>query len=353
MSVALSRPFQLLIFGGLRRPALIQENHTHEEDGQKQRRDPMSAPIKGWRYALMNRTKTLILLATLTALLLGAGQALAGNAGLAIAVIVALVLNFGSYWFSDKVVLRMYGAREVEENDAVRLYAIVRDLAARADLPMPKVYLIPEAAPNAFATGRNPQHAAVAVTEGLLRKLDRNELAAVIAHELAHIKNRDTLIMTVAATIAGALSMLANTAMWGMMLGSGRSSGDDRDSSPLGGLLAVIVAPFLALLIQMAISRSREFLADESGARISGDPLALASALGKMEALSRDAPIYAGSPATAHLFIVNPFSGGVLVNLFSTHPRTEVRIQRLQALMVLAPTSDTPPQPTAARRIAK
>jgi heat shock protein HtpX len=246
----------------------------------------------------------------------------------------------------------MYGAREVEENDAARLYAIVRDLAARAKLPMPKVYLIPEAAPNAFATGRNPQHAAVAVTEGLLRKLDRNELAAVIAHELAHIKNRDTLIMTVAATIAGALSMLANTAMWGMMLGSGRSS-EDRDSSPMGGLLAVIVAPFLALLIQMAISRSREFLADESGARIAGDPLALASALGKMEALSRDAPIYAGSPATAHLFIVNPVSGGVLVNLFSTHPRTEIRIQRLQSMMALAPTSEAPPRPTAARRTAK
>jgi heat shock protein HtpX len=308
--------------------------------------------MRGWRYTLINRTKTLILLATLTALLLGAGQALAGNAGLAIAVIVALVLNFGSYWFSDKVVLRMYGAREVEENDAARLYAIVRDLAARAKLPMPKVYLIPEAAPNAFATGRNPQHAAVAVTEGLLRKLDRNELAAVIAHELAHIKNRDTLIMTVAATIAGALSMLANTAMWGMMLGSGRSS-EDRDSSPMGGLLAVIVAPFLALLIQMAISRSREFLADESGARIAGDPLALASALGEMEALSRDAPIYAGSPATAHLFIVNPVSGGVLVNLFSTHPRTEIRIQRLQSMMALAPTSEAPPRPTAARRTAK
>ena len=301
---------------------------------------------------MINRTKTLILLATLTALLLGAGQALAGNVGLAIAVIVALVLNFGSYWFSDKVVLRMYGAEEVEENDAARLYAIVRGLTARADLPMPKVYLIPEAAPNAFATGRNPEHAAVAVTEGLLRKLDRNELAAVIAHELAHIKNRDTLIMTVAATIAGALSMLANTAMWGMMLGSGRSS-EDRDSSPMGGLLAVIIAPFLALLIQMAISRSREFLADESGAQISGDPLALASALGKMEAMSRDAPFHAGSPATAHLFIVNPLSSGVLVNLFSTHPRTEIRIQRLQSMMALAPMSEAPPQPTAARRTAK
>ena len=290
----------------------------------------------------MNRTKTLILLATLTALLLWAGQALAGQAGLAIAVVVALVLNFGSYWFSDKVVLRMYGAQEVDENDAAPLFAIVRELAARGDIPMPRVYLIPEDAPNAFATGRDPRHAAVAVTAGLLRTLDRRELAGVIAHELAHVKNRDTLIMTVAATIAGALSMLANTAMWGMMLGGGRSSDDERDSSPLGGLLAVILAPILALLIQMAISRSREFLADESGARIAGDPLGLASALRKIEVLSRDAPIQAGSPATAHLFIINPFAGGVLVNLFSTHPRTEARIQRLQSLMAQGSLDSSP-----------
>jgi heat shock protein HtpX len=284
----------------------------------------------------MNRTKTLILLATLTALLLWAGQALAGQAGLAIALVVALVLNFGSYWFSDKVVLRMYGAQEVDENDAAQLHAIVRELAARADIPMPRVYLIPEDAPNAFATGRNPQHAAVAVTEGLLRMLDRRELAGVIAHELAHIKNRDTLIMTVAATIAGALSMLANTAMWGMMLGSGRSSDGERGSSPLGGLVGVILAPILALLIQMAISRSREFLADESGARIAGDASGLASALRKLEVPNRNTPMEAGSPATAHLFIINPFAGSVLVNLFSTHPRTDTRIQRLQSLMALA-----------------
>ncbi len=280
----------------------------------------------------MNRTKTLILLATLTALLVWTGQALAGQTGLVIALVVAVLLNFGSYWFSDKLVLRMYGAQELNEDEAAPLYAIVRELAARGDIPLPRVYMIPEDAPNAFATGRNPQHAAVAVTLGLLRTLDRRELAGVIAPELAHIKNRDTLIMTVAATIAGALSMLANTAMWGMMLGGGRSSDDERDSSPLGGLVGVILAPILALLIQMAISRSREFLADESEARVTGDPLGLASALRRIEAISRDTPIQTGSPATAHLFIINPFAGGGLVSLFSTHPRTEARVQRLQSL---------------------
>lgn len=279
----------------------------------------------------MNRTKTLILLAALTALLLWVGQALAGQAGLAIALVVALALNFGSYWFSDKVVLRMYGAQEVDENEAAPLYAVVRELAARSNLPMPRVYVISEEAPNAFATGRNPQHAAVAVTVGLLRTLDRRELAGVIAHELAHVKNRDTLIMTVAATIAGALSMLANMSMWGMMLGGGRSSDDER-TSPLGGLIAMILAPVLAMLIQMAISRSREFLADESSARITGDPLGLASALRKIEVISQKTAIQSGSPATAHLFIINPFSGGGLVRLFSTHPSTEARIQRLQSL---------------------
>jgi heat shock protein HtpX len=281
----------------------------------------------------MNRTKTLILLAALTALLLWVGQALAGQGGLAIALVVALVLNFGSYWFSDKVVLRMYGAQEVAENEAAPVYAIVRELAGRADIPMPRVYLIPEDAPNAFATGRNPQHAAIAVTLGLLRTLDRRELTGVIAHELAHVKNRDTLIMTVAATIAGALSMLANTAMWGVMLGSGRSSDDERDASPVGGLIGVLLAPILAMLIKLSISRSREFLADESGASMSGDPLGLASALRKIEVISRDTPIQAGSPATAHLFIINPFSGGGLVRLFSTHPSTDLRIQRLESLM--------------------
>ena len=279
----------------------------------------------------MNHTKTLVLLAALTALLLWAGQALAGQGGFVLALGVAILLNFGSYWFSDKLVLRMYDAKEANESEAGVLFSIVRNLAVRSDIPQPKVYIVPEDAPNAFATGRNPKHAAVAVTAGLLRTLNRSELEGVIAHELAHIKNRDTLIMTVAATIAGALSMLANTAMWGMMLGGGRSSGDDRGSSPLGGLIGVIVAPILALLIQMAISRSREFVADESAARVTGDPSGLASALRKIEAISKDTPIQAGSPATAHLFIINPFSGGGLASLFRTHPSTEERIRRLQS----------------------
>jgi heat shock protein HtpX len=260
------------------------------------------------------------------------GQALAGQAGLVIALVVAGLLNFGSYWFSDKVVLRMYGAQEVDEREAAALHALVGDLAIRGNLPRPRVYLIPEDAPNAFATGRNPQHAAVAVTVGLLRSLDRKELAGVVGHELAHIKNRDTLIMTVTATIAGALSMLANTAMWSMMVGVGRSSDEEQDSNPFGGLIGVIIAPILALLILMAISRSREFLADENGARITGDPLSLASALRKIEVISRDTPLLTGSPATAHLFILNPFADGGLMRLFSTHPSTEARIQRLRAL---------------------
>lgn len=279
----------------------------------------------------MNQIKTVMLLALLTALLLWIGYAIAGQGGLMVALVMAAVMNFGAYWFSDRVVLRMYGAHEVTESEAPELHALVRDLVARAGLPMPRVYIIPEEAPNAFATGRNPHHAAVAVTEGILRLLTREELAGVLAHELAHIRNRDTLIMTVTATIAGALSMLANLAMWGAMLG-GRSSDDDEGSHPIAGLLGVILAPIVATLIQMAISRSREFLADESGARLTGNPLALASALRKIEAWSRRVPMMSGSPATAHLFIINPFSGGGLIQLFSTHPATEERIARLEAM---------------------
>lgn len=279
----------------------------------------------------MNQLKTVMLLALLTALLLWIGYAIAGQSGLMVALVMAAVMNFGAYWFSDRVVLRMYGAHEVTESEAPELYAVVQDLVARAGLPMPRVYIIPEEAPNAFATGRNPRHAAVAVTEGILRLLTREELAGVLAHELGHIRNRDTLIMTVTATIAGALSMLANLAMWGAVLG-GRSSDDDEGGHPIAGLLGVILAPIVATLIQMAISRSREFLADESGARLTGNPLALASALRKIEAWSRKVPMMSGSPATAHLFIINPFSGGGLIQLFSTHPSTEERIARLEAM---------------------
>jgi heat shock protein HtpX len=276
--------------------------------------------------------KTLMLLATLTALLLWAGHALAGQGGLMMALVFAGLMNFGAYWWSDKIVLRMYRAQEVNEAQAPALYNLVRNLVQRAGLPMPKVYLIPETAPNAFATGRNPEHAAVAVTEGLMALLNHEELAGVIAHELAHVKNRDTLIMTLTATIAGAVSMLASLAQWGLIFSGGRSSNDDERGHPLAGILGIILAPIAAMLIQLAISRSREFLADETGARLSRDPLALASALRRIETRSQQVPLSAGSPATAHLFIINPFSGGGLTRLFATHPSTEERVRRLEAM---------------------
>ena len=280
----------------------------------------------------MNRLKTFILLATLTALLMWAGQALGGASGLWFALAVAAAMNLGAYWFADKIVLRMYNAQEVSPVASPDLYAIVRDLAMRADLPMPRVYLIPEDAPNAFATGRNPRNGIVAVTEGLLRMLDQREVAAVIAHELGHIKHRDTLIMGVAATLAGALSMLANAAMWSSLFGGQHSSEDEEGGHPLAGLLGVLIAPLAATLVQMSISRSREFLADEAAARFTGNPLALAGALRKIAALSQRIPMESGSPATAHLFIHNPFSAEGLAGLFSTHPPPAQRIARLEAM---------------------
>ena len=275
----------------------------------------------------MNNMKTFLLLAVLTAALLGLGQWLGGRSGLMLALALAGVLNFGAYWFSDRIVLRMHGAREVDEAQAPELFAVVRELSQRAALPMPRVYVMAEQAPNAFATGRNPEKAAVAVTEGLLRILDREEIAGVLAHELGHVKNRDTLVMTVAATLAGAISHLASMGMWGLF---GRS--DDDGPSPVALLLGVILAPIAASLVQMAISRSREFLADEAGATISGSPLALAGALRKLEAWKAEVPMHGASPATAHLFIVNPFTGGGLASLFSTHPLTAERIARLEAM---------------------
>ena len=250
------------------------------------------------------------------------------------APLVAGLMNFGASWWSDTIVLRLYGAQEVSEAEVPELYGLVRLLAQRGGLPMPKVYRIPEEAPNAFATGCSPQHAAVAVTDGLTRLLSRDELAGVLAHELGHIRHRDTLIMTVAAALAGALSMLTQMAMVSSLLGGGRQDTDEADgsSSPLGGLLGVLVAPFAAMLIQMAISRSREFLADEAGARLTGNPLALATALRKLATWSQQIPMTAGSPATAHLFIINPFSGTGLLHLFSTHPSTEARIARLETM---------------------
>lgn len=280
----------------------------------------------------MNRIRTLILLATLTALLLWAGQALGGQNGLMFALALAGLMNFGAYWFSDKIVLRMYRAREISPTESPDLYAMVRGLAMRADLPMPRIYLIPEEAPNAFATGRDPQHGVVAVTEGLSRLLDRDEVAGVIAHELWHIKHRDTLVMCVAATLAGALSMLANAAMWGSLFGGRSSEDEEHGSHPLAGLLGIIVAPLAATLIQMAISRGREFVADETAARITAKPLALASALRKIESWSGRLPMNSASPSTAHLFIQNPFAGGGLLRLFSTHPPTKARVERLEAM---------------------
>ncbi len=281
----------------------------------------------------MSRLKTLILLAALTALFMWVGQALGGQQGMVFAFMFAVIMNFGAYWFSDKIVLRMYNAQEVDEASAPDLYSVVQNLATKIGMPMPKVYIIPQETPNAFATGRSPEHAAVAATAGILRMLNRDELEGVLAHELGHVKNRDTLISTVAATLAGALSHLANMAMWGSMLGGGRHRDDERGGNPLIGLVAIVLAPLAAMLIQLAISRSREFGADESGARYTGNPLALASALQKIETTKQFVPMTTGSPATAHLFIINPFSAQGFASLFSTHPPTAERVKRLQELV--------------------
>ena len=283
----------------------------------------------------MNQIKAVMLLSLLTAMVLWLGQALGGQSGLVMALIFAGIMNLGAYWFSDRIVLRMYGAQEMSEANAPWLYAIVQEIAMRCGIPMPKLYLIPEDAPNAFATGRNPAHSSVAVTEGLFRTLTKDELTAVIAHEIGHIKNRDTLIMTIAATFAGALSMIANMAMWSSFLGaSGSSDDEDQGSSPFAGLLGVLIAPLAAMLIQAAISRSREFMADESGAHLCRNPLALASALRNISSQTQVAPQPLGSPATAHLCIINPFSGGGMSRLFSTHPPTEARIARLEEIAI-------------------
>ena len=280
----------------------------------------------------------MMLLAALTALFIWIGQALGGQRGMIMALIFAGLMNFVSYWFSDKIVLAMYGAKEISESEGPELYALVRNLTQRSSLPMPKIYMIPQDTPNAFATGRNPEHAAIAVTSGIMSLLNRDELEGVIGHELSHVKNHDTLISTTAATIAGALSMLAHMAMWGAMMGGGRSRDDDRGGNPLVLLVGLIVAPLAASLIQMAISRSREFLADESGASMTGNPLALAGALKKIESFAKRIPLQGGTPAMAHLFIINPLKAGGMVRLFSTHPSTEERVQRLER-MTLGPIS--------------
>jgi heat shock protein HtpX len=281
-----------------------------------------------------NRLKTGFLLLLMTILFVYLGKAIGGDSGMIFAFGLAVVMNVGSYWFSDRIVLRMYGAREVSETEAPQLHAMVRRLTMAAGVPMPKVYIIPQESPNAFATGRNPQHAAVAVTEGILRILSPEELEGVLAHEMAHVKNRDILIQTVAATLAGAIMMLANMAKFAAIFGGGR---DDREGGGGGfGMLAMaIIAPLGAMLVQMAISRSREYLADETGAHFCGRPEALASALRKISGWSQRVPMEA-SPATAHMFILSPLTGGGLLSLFSTHPPVEERIARLLAMRGLA-----------------
>ena len=267
----------------------------------------------------------------LTVLLVLVGGALGGRQGTIFAFVVSLLINAVSYWFSDKIVLKMYGARQVTEAEAPLLYSVTQELAVRMNTPMPKVYIIPSDAPNAFATGRNPEHAAVAATEGILRILTRDELTAVMAHELSHVHNRDILISTIAAAIAGTITMVASIARWGFLFGGGQGCRDDRDGSPIAAIAMLILAPIAAALIQMAISRSREYQADESGAHLCGNPMWLASALRKLEAGSQRIPMDA-TPTTAHLFIVNPLHGGGFSSLFSTHPPMEARIARLEEM---------------------
>ena len=278
---------------------------------------------------MFNMMKTAILMAAITALFMAIGSMLGGRAGMMLALVVAIGMNFFSYWFSDKMVLKMYNAREVDETSAPRFYNMVRELAQRAELPMPKVYLIDEAAPNAFATGRNPEHAAVAATTGILNVLTERELRGVMAHELAHVKHRDILISTISATMAGAISMLANFAAFF----GGRDS-EGRPANPIAGIAIAILAPLAASLIQMAISRAREFEADRGGAEISGDPQALASALDKIHRYAQGIPLGPAEahPETAQMMIMNPLSAEGLKGLFSTHPDTQERIARLMAM---------------------
>lgn len=275
--------------------------------------------------------RTTFLLGALTGLILLIGDYLGGSGGLMIAFVFAVVMNFGSYWFSDKIVLRMYGAHEVGEAEAPQLHRIVHALTTRARLPMPKLYVIPDEGANAFATGRNPQHAAVAVTEGILRLMSERELTGVLAHELAHVQNRDILISSIAATLAGVIMMIANMAQWAAIFGGFSRSDDEEGGGMLGMLVMAIVAPLAATVIQMAISRTREYAADRTGAQMSGDPLGLASALEKLGRASERMPVDA-SPQTAHFFIVNPLSGRSVAKLFSTHPPLEERIARLRGL---------------------
>jgi heat shock protein HtpX len=277
---------------------------------------------------MSNVFKTALLLAVLTAMLVVLGGAIGGRQGMLIAFILALVMNFASYWWSDRIVLTMYRAQPITEAQAPGLHGMVRRLAAKAGVPMPRVYLIPSDQPNAFATGRNPEHAVVAVTEGIMRVLDDDELEGVLAHELAHVVNRDILISTIAATLAGAITYLAHMAQWAAFFGGSRHDDDDAPS-PIAMIAMAMIAPIAAMLVQMAVSRSREFQADATGARLAGRTWGLSRE--KLEMASRTVPM-AANPATAHLFIVNPLSGRALMRLFSTHPPMEERIARLRAM---------------------
>lgn len=279
----------------------------------------------------MNTIKTTFFLTCLTLLLVAMGNAIGGQSGMIIAFVIAGGMNFFSYWYSDKIILKMYRAREVSPSDNPTFYTMVQRLALRANMPMPKVYIIPSEAPNAFATGRNPQHAAVAATEGIIRLLSKDELEGVMAHELAHVANRDTLISTIAATIAGAISMLGNMLQWAAIFGGGND--EEEGGSMAGNLAMAFIAPMVAMLIQMAVSRSREYLADARGAQICGNPISLANALRKLHHAAHITPLTEATPATSHLFIVNPLSGSALLKLFSTHPPMEERIARLEMMV--------------------
>jgi heat shock protein HtpX len=280
-----------------------------------------------------NTMKTTFLLALMTVLIILIGRALGGRQGMVLAFVLAGAMNLGSYWFSDRIVLAMYKAQEISPQEHPGIHQIVAELAQNAGIPKPRVYLIEDDSPNAFATGRNPQHAVVAVTTGIMRILSREELRGVLAHELGHVKNRDILIGSIAATMAGAIMMIANMARFAAIFGGGRSSDEDSGGGGIIGMLVLtIVAPIAAMLIQMAISRSREYLADTAGAQFSQSPLSLASALEKLQRASQQIPMADAKPATAHMFIVNPLSGRSLMNLFSTHPPIEERIARLRGM---------------------
>lgn len=283
----------------------------------------------------MNTLKTTVLLAALTGLLMAVGAFFGGTQGMMFMFVISILMNFGSYWFSDKIVLKMYGAQAVTPQDAPDLIRMVSSLAQKAKMPMPKVYIINTEVPNAFATGRDPEHGVVAVTTGIMRALNYEELEGVVAHELAHIKNRDTLISTIVASIAGVIAMIGSIAQWSAIFGLGR--GDDEEGGGIGGIVEfvflVVLAPLTATLIQLGVSRSREYLADQTGGTVSGNPLALASALKKIEYYAKHRVMPEATPATSHMFIINPLSGagGMLVSLFSTHPSTTERVAKLEA----------------------